>query len=324
LYRPLLPEAEIEGVCGYVAERISAVGVEARSEGESVTTSALPGQDYFDLIADEFKEAAAYFQVSGGQTVLFAQPDKALDGFKKVMNTLWAVDKTDGRERILIWTVDLGRQAYNDPESANRFWDVQALITRFKALKLFEESVTEARWNWLQSRTVIVLHDTRSVQPEVPRLPAFEPHHVLFSAIPPRWAGSHEFLELYGHERLQQTNYSIFLKRPAEEFPETTKRSDNISSLEYQSYALRYFGNALLESGEKEEPEMRGLGLKAPGRSYVEALGTTYLAAAQMLGLRGIPTGLWIDEMKIDSMHATEKLRHHGFQLLRLDKFLLI
>ena len=322
LYRPLLSDAEIEGVCKYVADRILAVRVEARSEGESVTISALPGQDYFDLIADEFKEAAAYFQVSGGRTVLFAQADKGLAGFREVMNTLWAVDRADARERILIWTVELGRQDFEDPESLTRFMNVQALISRFKALKLFKESVTEARWNWLQSQIMIVLHDTRSVRPEVPRLPAFDPHHVLFNAIPPRWAGSPEFLELYGHERLQQTNYSIFLKRMAEEFPEATKRADNTASSEHQSYGLRYFGNALLKSGEQGEPEIRGLRLKAPGWSYVEALGTTYLAAAQMLGLRSTPTELWIDGMKIDSTHATEKLRHHGFRLLRLSEFL--
>ena len=322
LYKPLLSASEIEGVCSYVAERISAVGVEARSEGESITTSALPGQDTLDLLANEFKQAAAFFQVGGGQTVLFAQAEKALAGFREVMNRLWAVHKADARERILIWTVDLGRQDFEDPESLTRFMNVQALISRFKALKLFKESVTEARWNWLQSRTVIVLHDTLSVRPEVPRLPAFDPHHVLFSAIPPKWAGSPEFLELYGHERLQQTNYTIFLRSAAEEFPEATKRSDNISSPEHQSYALRYFGNTLLRSGEKGEQEMRGIELKAPGRSYVEALGTTYLAAAQMLGLRSTPTELFIDGMKIDSMHATEKLRHHGFRLHRLDEFL--
>jgi hypothetical protein len=322
LYRPLLSDAEIEGVCGYVAERISAVGVEARSEGESVTTSALPGQDTIDLLANEFKEAAAFFQVSGGQTVLFAQADRALGSFRYAMNRLWAVDKADARERVLIWTVDLGRQDFEDPESLLRFMNVQALISRFKALKLFKENVAEARWNWLQSRTVIVLHDALSVRPEVPRLPTFDPHHVLFSAIPPRWAGSPEFLELYGHERLQQTNYAIFLRPAVEEFPEATKRSDNISSREHQSYALRYFGNALLKSSEKGEHQMRGLELKAPGRSYVEALGTTYLAAAQMLGLRSTPTELSIEGMKIDSMHAMEKLRHHGFRLHRLGEFL--
>jgi hypothetical protein len=322
LYRPLLSEAEIEGVCGYVAERISAVGVETRSEVEAAAVLSPPGEDSFDLVANEFKEAAAYFQIGAGQTVLVTQPDKALVGFRYLINRLWAVDKADARERILIWTVDLGRQDFEDPESLSRFINVQALISRFKALKLFKESVTEARWNWLQSRTVIVLHDTRSVRPEVPRLPAFDPHHVLFSAIPPRWAGSPEFLELYGHERLQETNYMIFLRRPTEGFPEATKRSDKVSSPEHQSYALRYFGNALFKSGVTGEREIRGLRLKEPGWSYVEALGTTYLAAAQMLGLRSASAELSIDGMKIDSMHTTEKLRHHGFLLLSLGEFL--
>jgi hypothetical protein len=278
--------------------------------------------DSLDLLVNEFQEAVAYFQLGPGRVVLLADPELALVTFRNLMNRLWAVDRTDGRDRMLVWVLELGRQDFDEPESCLRFMNVEALTSRFKALRRFKESVTEARWNWLQSRTVIVLHDTRSVRPEVPRLPAFDPHDVLFSPIPSKWAGSPEFLELYGHERLQETNYTIFLRLTAEEFPEATKRIENMSTPEHQSYTLRYFGHALLKSGEKGEREIRGLRLKVPGRSYVEALGTTYLAAAQMLGLRSAPAELSIDGMKIDSMHATEKLRHHGFRLLSLGEFL--
>jgi hypothetical protein len=169
---------------------------------------------------------------------------------------------------------------------------------------------------------VIVLHDTRSVRPEVPRLPAFDPHHVLFSAIPPRWAGSPEFLELYGHERLQETAYTIFLRRPAEQAPEERRLSDKISSPADQSYALWYFGHSSLKSDDKGERKLRGLRLRPPGWSYVEALGTTYIAAIEMLGLGSAPAELSIDGVRIDPRHAIEKLRHHGFQPLRLGEFL--
>src|SRR5260370_41632056 len=196
--------------------------------------------------------------------------------------------------------------------------NVKALLARLKALKRFKENVSEARWSWLQSRTVIVLHDTRSVQPLVPRLPTFDPNHVLFSAIPPRWAGSPEFRELYGHERLQETNYTIFLRRSTE----PAKLSAEVPSHAPESFTLRYFGHALLKSEEKDELELRGLGLKAPGLSYADALGTVFVAAAQMLGLQSVPEELLIDGMKIESAHAIEKLRHHGFLLLRLDEFM--
>jgi hypothetical protein len=278
----------------------------------------------FELFAEEFKQAAAYFQTGPGRVVLFTDPEKALVGFREVINRLWAVDRADGRERLLVWLLDLGRQDFGDPESCLRFMNVEALTSRFKALRRFKESVTGDRWDWLQSRAVIVLHDTRNVRPEVPRLPAFDPHHVLFSPIPPGWVASPEFLRLYGHERLQQTNYTIFLRLTAEEFPGATKQPENISSSGNQFYTVRYFGNALLKSDETGELEIRSVRLNAPDRAYVEALGTVFAAAAQTLGLQSAPADLSIDGMKIDSMHATEKLRHHGFLLLRLNEFMML
>jgi hypothetical protein len=313
LYEPLLPRVEIEGVSGYVAERIATLSTEIRGTTESGPALPVPGQDMSELIAAEFKDAAAYFQIGAGQTVLVAQPEMVLIGFRNLMNRLWAIDSADATERILIWTLDLGRQDFDDAESRLRFMNVEALISRFKAMKRFKESHAEERWNWLQSRTVIVLHDTRSGRPDVPWLPAFDPHHVLFSAIPPRWAGSPEFLTLYGTERLQGTNYSIFLKRAV---------ADSSQERGQPRYELRYFGHALLKSGDKGEFQPRALGLKAPGRSYVEALGTVFEAAARTLALRNIPAELLVDGMKIDSDHAVEKLRHHGFLLLRLDEFM--
>jgi hypothetical protein len=308
LYMPLLPEAEIEAVCAYVADRIEALGAEVRGASESETVLALPGRHTSDLIADEFRDSAAYFQIGAGQTVLVAKPEMALVGFRDLIDRLWAIDSADRRDRMLVWTLDLGRQDFDDPESRLRFMNVVALLARFKALRRFPEGRSEERWNWLQSRAIIVLHDTRSGRPDVPQLPAFDPHHVLFSAIPPKWAGSPAFLTLYGTERLQETSYSIFLKRTVDR--------------EQPRFEFRYFGCAVLRAGDKDDPEPRALELNPPGRSYVEALGTVFEAAAFTLDIRNIPAELSIDGMKISSDHAIEKLRHHGFLLLRLEEFM--
>jgi hypothetical protein len=312
LYTPLLADAEIEGVCGYVENQIFSVGPEGRDGVEAATGASLPGQDTNDLIAAEFQKSVALFTVGAGQTVLPPRLELALLGFRDVVNRLWALDETDDEGRILVWTLDLGRQDFEDLESRLRFMNVEALISRFKALKQFKESATEARWNWLRSRTLIVLHDTRSGRPEVPWLPAFDPHHVLFSAIPPRWAGTPAFHTLYGNERLQETSYSIFLRKSGENAPAREHLS---------KYELRYFGHALL-TDEKGDRQPRGLQLIEPGRSYTEALGTVFVAAIHVLGLRSAPAELSIDGMKIDPAHAVEKLRHHGFRLLGLDEFM--
>lgn len=315
LYKPLLSNREIEAVCRYIEDRFLTVG-----EAELASPSATSGQDTINLIATEFQKSVALFTV-GTRIVLAARPELALIGFRNLMNRLWATERADSQERILIWTLDLGRQDFDDPESRLRFMNVEALLSRFKALKRFKESVTSARWNWLESRSVIVIHDTRSVRPEVPRLPAFDPHHVLFSAIPPRWAGSPEFLALYGHERLQDTNYSIFLSKTPEDSPQGEFLDRKSSEHVHRNYELRYFGHTLLGTAEKGG-QLKGLRLNPPGRSYVEALGTVYRAAAQTLGVGRVPSNLVINGMSIDPEHAIQKLRHHGFLLLRLNEFI--
>jgi hypothetical protein len=314
LYEPMLSDAEIDEVSAYVSERIAA------GETEASTPAAPPllGQDTIQLIAEEFEESAALFNAAIGSPFLVPSEERALLGFKEIMDKLWAIERADSRGRILVWTMDLGRQVFADPESRLRFLHVQSLITRFKALVQFKDNDAEERWDWLQSHAIVVLHDTRSGRPDVPRLPDFDPNHVLFSAIPPKWAESDQFIALYG-AKPAQANYSIFL-RPAEPFPEQMKQPPQ-SPISSQSYGLRYFGHALVKHAENSEPKARGLQLPAPGWSYVEALGTVFVAAKQVLGLQTVPGQLSIDGTEINPSHAIEKLRHHGFRLLRLDDF---
>jgi len=105
--------------------------------------------------------------------------------------------------------------------------------------------------------------------------PAFDAHHILFSAVPVRWVNSRPFRTLYGdddyemsEDRMSKTNYTIFLRKTPERPPGPSPRS-------LQRYELRYFGNTVLWSDEKDEAELRGLELIPPGESYTEALGTT-------------------------------------------------
>jgi hypothetical protein len=169
-------------------------------------------------------------------------------GFRDLMNEFWKIDRSDDQERILVWALDLGRQDFDDPESRLRFMNAESLMTRLKALKHFKEGDTEARWNWLTSRTAILVQDTRSVRPDVPRLPAFDPHHILFDAIPPRWLRSPEFSLLYGtsFQRLDKSNYTIFLRRSRREEIDAPEGN---AARTHQSYSLHYFGNTLIETG---------------------------------------------------------------------------
>jgi hypothetical protein len=316
-YEPLFSDDEIQAVSSYIADRISETDVASRAETETAAV-AVPSQDMNDLIATEFRDAAALFTVAAWQTGLVTGPDKVLIGFRNLIDRLWKIDRENGGNRVLIWTLSLGGQDFDDPESRERFVNVEALISRFKALKRFKESVREARWNWLQSRTIIVLHDTRTVQPDHTPLPPFHTQHVLFSDIPADWVGSAEFIALYGGERLNQRIYTIFLKQRASEGIDSSAKISSHRRLEYD---LRLFGHSLLKSNEKGPLQARGLPLSVPGRNYVAALGTVFVAAMQMLDPKARPTELSINDLEINAENAVQKLNHHGFSLLRLDEF---
>jgi hypothetical protein len=124
---------------------------------------ALPGERLSELLPRYYKECDALITVSPEHT-LITRPNTELVGFRDLMDTFWAIEQSDGKARPLIWVLDLGRQKFNDLDSRMRFLNVQRLLTRFKALKLFEEEKSRERWNWLQSRAIIIILNTRSCE----------------------------------------------------------------------------------------------------------------------------------------------------------------
>jgi hypothetical protein len=325
LYAPLLTGPEIEGVCGYIENRIHSFGPDSRSDAvvEVAAEQALPGQDAIDLMVTEFQKSIAYFTIGAEQIVHTPDPKQALTGFQKMMQRFWSVDKADSQKRVLIWSLDLGRLDFGDVDSRMRFMNVQELLTRFKALKQFKEADTEERWDWLQSRALIVLHDSRSVGPELTSLPTFFPHDVLFSPIPVKWFGTPNFVTLYGQqgERIGQLTYTVSIRRSLAAISQQTPPEKISPEDTNRNCDTRYFGYALL-SDDQARLHPRCLELIPPGLSYVEALGTVFIAAENILGLRNPPRGLSIDGLQIDPAHALEKLHYYGFRLLRLEEFL--
>jgi hypothetical protein len=340
LYEPLFPDDQIEQVSRYVAEHIaraqektgraanstartfrSSPGIERKNQYASDLINGAPLRSLKDVMVEEFKQATAVFSVSGGQTLLATQQPELLS-FKAIINEWWKIDKDDALQRTLIWTLDFGRLDFNDPESRARFMNVSALRARFKAMEILVDADADARWKWLQSKTVIVLHDTRHVRPDRPMLPTFDPNHVLFSAIPPRWARSPDFFTLYSRDRLQETTHTVFLR---EAKGEPFDRTNLIAEVSEQKLAqnctefeLRYFAHGLMG---RDADEPKSVGLSSPGQSYVDALGTVFLAAAEFLKLPEHSEVL-IEGLRIDKTDAIDKLRHHGFILLRLDEFM--
>jgi Caspase domain len=272
-------------------------------------------QDWFDLIATEFEKSDALFTVSSEQTLLLDKNRLPYVGFRDLVSRLSAIDRADGRQRILIWILEDGKPELGYQEAVRKIENVEALRSRFKRLRsYFKEADT---WKWLQQRAVIVLHDARGGRPDVPRLPALGYREILISEPPDTWKKSSEFFTLFGNERerWRRTSYSIFLTSPVEDF------RSNRTSCKASEYNLRYFGHAKLPP-DRDNASVKALKLPTLDSNYSIAFGTVYAAAAELLGIGTMGAGLTIDGTKIDHAHAIDKLRLLGFSLLRLDQFM--
>jgi len=286
----------------------------ARKEGYG--SPVVPGEDSVDLITAEFRNSVALFTVSCKQTLIGpANPRRALIGFRDIITKLWKIETSDERGRLLVWILDRGGEDFEDPEVQARFLNVQALVTRFKALQRFKESVTEARWNWLRAHAVIVIKDTLPDAHGSTIVPAFNAHHVLFDVVPPAWTASTEFRTLYGQEleRKVQANYSVFLRDTV------GSASKGSSSIADRGHEISYFANAqFMADGKNEEPQARGLNLPSPGHSYEIAYRTVYAAAAHFLSSNSATTR---QQSIDDAESAADELHHLGFHLLHLSEF---
>jgi len=314
-YEPLLAAEKLDALAKAVADGIGKAPLPVAAESRA-TVPLLPGEDIRQLLLSLYKEADALFTVGSERAVLPLRRPVELVGFRGLVNGFWTIEQADGKARPLIWVLDMGRQIFFDPESAQRYIAIQELVTRFKALALFEDEKREERMAWLQSRAVFVVLDTRAEQSldlgQIKR-PSFIAHHVSFSAIPPEWVRSSRFRALYGAEleKVNQRTFSIFFKESG--WP---TRGDEDEAIRYR----RYFGYATFASESKPDADrvVRGLELTSPGASYEEAYDIAYAAAIKTLGLRRKTE----DSSVIDGDRAAAQLRLLGFRLLRMNEFL--
>ena len=302
-YQPRLKEDEIREVANYVMKQVADTeDLDKRSSAQ--TAHFRTGEATSELIVRQFANSKALISVSAEQTLIVTDPRRALIGFRDLINRLWSSDKNSDEDKILLWILDLGRQDFDDEDARMKFLNVESLISRFKALKLFKEPDTAARWSWLKSRAIIMLHDTHRTETEGAVLPRFGAHHVMISAVPDQWLGSTNFRALYGRDfdKLTERNYSVFL--------------DNSSD---STYNINYYGHAQfpIDMKAKEYKEARGLELPSPGRNYDDAMATAYIASMHSLGL-GEKNGISDKE----GVSAVEQLRHLGFLILNPEELI--
>ncbi len=312
IYKPLLSEKEIRAVAEAIEEYINdAEDVTPSEQQPGEVVSVLPGEDIEATLTQFYEESDAYIQVSPEQTLITPQPRTALIGFRNLMNKLWMIEKRGKKKRPIIWIQDIGDRTFDDYENRAKYLNVQSLITRLKAMHFFEERDSDERWQWLQSRAVIVLQDSRreaGADLKLQRRPSFVAHNISFAAVAPLWLASPTFRALYGRdlERVQERSFAVFYNGAAE------WQSDS----EWDPDDLRYIGLATFAA--LPNPVGRGLELEPLGLRYAEGLRTVYSAAMHKLG---VPLAASSRPL-VKGEEAIQQLRYLGYFVLRLDEFL--
>lgn len=324
-YSRFLSDKEIDAVSNFIEAQIRATDRPAKNEiADTGPEERLFAQDIARLIPQYFEDCDALITVSPEHTFVAVQNRTELIGFRNLVNALWTIERRDKKKRPLIWVFDLGDQRFDDPESRRKFLNVQALITRFKALKRFEDRQSAERWKWLQSRVTIILLDTlNDAQEDTPqpaarnrlRRPIYIAHNISLSATATDWLASKEFRALYGTnlENIEQRSFSVFYNATrswssaSEWADEDNKEPD-----------LRYFGYASFESGLDKSTVARGLELPPLPRRYAEGFRSVCAAAAHTLGLK-YPDAT---DTLADGDNAIRDLNYLGYTTLRLDEFL--
>ena len=314
-YEPFFEDHLIKAVSDQTKMNLTQRPVRTEKAGDIRRTS-FEGENTASLIARVYSEALALITVSTQQTLIVANQRLALLGFRDLVDKLWEIDKSlkVGIPCPLIWILDLGIRNIEDSEARLRFLNVEALASRFKALRLFDDPHNkDARWKWLKSKAVIILRDPNpngSIEPLQVRPPTFNEDHMLLHTLPPSWATNPSFHKLYGEkfERLSQRNYSVFATR---------RESESLSEVDF---ALRFFGHAQPESGKgsEEEHQARGLELPSPDLKYEDAFKAVYAAAVHKLGLDNSELSL----IGVDGSEAAEQLSHLRFRILNIDEFM--
>ena len=323
-------EADADHPQGYVSpyskDQIEEIGelLASAVSNASEKKRKLSPKDARDLIIEGYKDSDAIFTVSMLQTLIVLNINKALVGFRNLLNRLWSIDRADDRKRALIWILDLGGLSFDDEDSQSKFINVENLATRFKALRRFEDDKAEERWKWLKSHAVIVIRTRRvsviddiynrqnvMLQSNGSDLPYMTAENILLSAIPEAWATADEFKTLYGRDLggINKRTYTILYS------------GASWASSPHLNRDLRYYALAQEEKAKRVDATavVTGLELPSPDSAYDEAYRTIKTAA---FGRLGFSNGAEEQPHLSSSEVALTQLRSLGFGVLLLEEFL--
>jgi hypothetical protein len=313
-YTYIFPSEDID----VVSERIRELLSERASQRVASTASrtgadpseTLPGQNAATEIVDRFKECHALITVSPEHIFVAAGPGKELVGFRDLMDLLLKVEMDDFQQRVLIWVLDLGTPHLDDESTRKKYFNVQQLIVRLKAIKHYQDARSEKRLSWLRSNAAVVTLDTygewRSTT-RLSRLPDFSTHHATLSNPNPDWLKDAHFRALYGSEleRVQERVMTVFFNGEG--------KWESSPELETD---LRYFGFSTFKKPTGGY-EARALELPALPLRYAEAFRAIYAAVIHTLKLE-VPS---LRMTAAGGETAVKQLAYLGFRVQGIDDF---
>lgn len=272
--------------------------------------------DSAEIIIDRFATSKALITVSALSTLIVTSPDRALIGFRDLINELWHVDKHDDMNRVLIWVVDIGKRSFQRDGSHLQFLNVDSLATRFRALRDFDDYNQKERWEWLNSRVVIIVgslseheiennyknfaEETAILSSDVPQK---DREFFLLRNIPVDWMTADGFWKLFGDNRenfRRRSSHTIFCHGG----------DNNIDNVSYYTHAQyeESDGDISVIKGA------RGVELPSPGSDYDDSFQFLCKCALSRLGLNG----------DLPEIEELIEFRQLGFGVLKLSEFLEI
>lgn len=285
-----------------------------------------------EAIKDLFTRSDVLVTISRSKTVIGSDPAEAMYDFHYLVEELYELDQKDGRQRTLIWLVDIGLRDDQVLARAS-IHNLYFLILQFRAIALIRRESRAALYRWLRDHVCIIVG---SLEPtEIDRIyhaaditlgsppdhiAWFQSDRLFLEATPTEWLdvpGS----EAYGvkqKELWSNPTITAHLK-----FDDPLRRSPDDGSPEADSKTigrLHYLYHREITSGGGEQPaDVRCIDLPSPGVRWSDGYRLTIQAALARLNR---PLSEPISQ--VEPMAALAALRSQSFAVLRLDEFMTL
>jgi hypothetical protein len=181
------------------SDSATAAGISESASGTGSSTAQAQLRASDEVMTEVFRQSDAHITISRDRSVIGDDLDKAANEFRELMRRLREIDRADGRQRALIWIVDIGLR--NDQLDAIRaFINVEWLTTLFRSFALVDRRRYRATLEWLEQRVLLLVGGLTSQEIDIcygghgievakhpSDLPWFDGRQLTFEFVPTPW-----------------------------------------------------------------------------------------------------------------------------------------